>query len=267
MRWLSLSFYILLVDSVGYCNFAASIMCKFTHYLLSLPIIAAVLLLAGCSSTRHVPNGSYLLDKVDIEIEGDDEVTVSELDNYLKQVPNHKVLGFWKLQLGTYNLSGKDSTKWYNRWVRRMGQPPAIYSQAQTDASIRQLRQALVNRGYLEAQVEADTLLFPDKKKIEVTYKVTTGEPRRISSIAYEIPDIIIERIVLEDSALFTLQPGNRFDRDMLDTERALITQRLRNHGYYSFTKEYITFYADTSEYSKEVDLTLTVRPPLVMKS
>ena len=52
-------------------------MCKFTHYLLSLPIIAAVLLLAGCSSTRHVPNGSYLLDKVDIEIEGDDEVTVS----------------------------------------------------------------------------------------------------------------------------------------------------------------------------------------------
>lgn len=140
-------------------------MCKFTHYLLSLPIIAAVLLLAGCSSTRHVPNGSYLLDKVDIEIEGDDEVTVSELDNYLKQVPNHKVLGFWKLQLGTYNLSGKDSTKWYNRWVRRMGQPPAIYSQAQTDASIRQLRQALVNRGYLEAQVEADTLLFPDKRK------------------------------------------------------------------------------------------------------
>lgn len=242
-------------------------MCKFTHYLLSLPIIAAVLLLAGCSSTRHVPNGSYLLDKVDIEIEGDHEVTTSELDNYLKQVPNHKVLGFWKLQLGTYNLSGKDSTKWYNRWVRRMGQPPAIYSQAQTDASIRQLRQALVNRGYLEAQVEADTLLFPDKKKIEVTYKVTTGEPRRISSIAYEIPDTIIERIVLEDSALFTLQPGNRFDRDMLDTERALITQRLRNHGYYSFNKEYITFYADTSEYSKEVDLTLTVRPPLVMKS
>lgn len=69
------------------------------------------------------PQGSYLLDKVKIDIEGDKEVTGDELDNYLKQSPNHKVLGFWKLQLGTYNLSGKDSTKWYNRWVRRMGQP------------------------------------------------------------------------------------------------------------------------------------------------
>ena len=226
-----------------------------------------VLLLAGCSSTRHVPQGAYLLDKVKIEIEGDDEVSSRELNNYLKQVPNHKVLGFWKLQLSTYNLSGEDSTKWYNRWVRRMGQPPVIYSQSLTDASVRQLQQALVNRGYLEAEVITDTIVIPEKKKIDVTYKINTGKPRRISSISYEIPDTVIERIILEDSALFTLQPGNRFDRDMLDSERALITQRLRNHGFYSFNKEYITFYADTSEYSKNVDLTLTVRPPRVMQN
>ena len=226
-----------------------------------------VLLLAGCSSTRHVPQGAYLLDKVKIEIEGDDEVSSRELNNYLKQVPNHKVLGFWKLQLSTYNLSGEDSTKWYNRWVRRMGQPPVIYSQSLTDASVRQLQQALVNRGYLEAEVITDTIVLPEKKKIDVTYKINTGKPRRISSISYEIPDTVIERIILEDSALFTLQPGNRFDRDMLDSERALITQRLRNHGFYSFNKEYITFYADTSEYSKNVDLTLTVRPPRVMQN
>ncbi|MBD5314311.1 MAG: BamA/TamA family outer membrane protein [Bacteroides sp.] len=230
-------------------------------------LVMCVLLLAGCSSTRHVPQGAYLLDKVKIEIEGDDEVSSRELNNYLKQVPNHKVLGFWKLQLSTYNLSGEDSTKWYNRWVRRMGQPPVIYSQSLTDASVRQLQQALVNRGYLEAEVITDTIVIPEKKKIDVTYKINTGKPRRISSISYEIPDTVIERIILEDSALFTLQPGNRFDRDMLDSERALITQRLRNHGFYSFNKEYITFYADTSEYSKNVDLTLTVRPPRVMQN
>ena len=183
--------------------------------------------MSGCSSTRHVPKVPTSLDKVKIDIEGDKEVTGDELDNYLKQSPNHKVLGFWKLQLGTYNLSGKDSTKWYNRWVRRMGQPPVIYSQSLTDASARQLRQALVNRGYLEARIDVDTIIQTGKKKIDVTYNVFTGEPRRISSIAHEIPDTLIERIVLEDSALFTLRPGNRFDRDMLDTERTLITQRL----------------------------------------
>lgn len=240
---------------------------KSKHILKDMLLAMCVLLLAGCSSTRHVPQGAYLLDKVKIEIEGDDEVSSRELNNYLKQVPNHKVLGFWKLQLSTYNLSGEDSTKWYNRWVRRMGQPPVIYSQSLTDASVRQLQQALVNRGYLEAEVITDTIVIPEKKKIDVTYKINTGKPRRISSISYEIPDTVIERIILEDSALFTLQPGNRFDRDMLDSERALITQRLRNHGFYSFNKEYITFYADTSEYSKNVDLTLTVRPPRVMQN
>ena len=236
------------------------------HLLRSLLLAMGILLLAGCSSTRHVPEGSYLLDEVDITIEGDEDVSAKELSNYLKQHPNHEVLGFWKLQLGTYNLSGHDSTKWYNRWVRRMGQPPVLYSPSLTDASVRQLRQALVNRGYLEAEIEVDTIADPRKKKMDVVYRITTNAPRIISSVAYEIPDTAIGRIILEDSMLFTLKPGSRFDRDMLDAERARITERLRNRGYYSFNKEYITFYADTSEYSKDVDLTLTVRPPRVMK-
>ncbi len=218
--------------------------------------------MAGCSSTRHVPKGEYMLDGVAIEIEGDKNVTSQELINYLRQTPNHEVLGFWKLQLGTYNLSGDDTTKWYNRWVRRMGQPPVIYQQSLTDASARQLDLALTNRGYLDAKVEVDTVMIPDKKKINVTYRVSTGNPHVISSITYDIPDTAVARIVMSDSLLFTLKPGDNFDRDNLDSERALITQRLRNRGFYAFNKEYITFYADTAENSKLVDLTMTVRPP-----
>lgn len=226
-------------------------------------IIAATLLLAwGCSSTRHVPAGEYMLDNVSIEIEGDKGVTSQDLVNYLRQTPNHEVLGFWKLQLGTYNLSGDDTTKWYNRWVRRMGQPPVIYSQSLTDASARQLDLALTNRGYLNAQIEVDTVMIPEKKKIDVTYKVITGKPHMISSITYDIPDTAVSRIVLGDSLLFTLKPGDNFDRDNLDSERTLITQRLRNHGYYAFNKEYVTFYADTAENSRLVDLTMVIRPP-----
>ncbi len=63
------------------------------------------------------------------------------------------MLGFWKLQLSTYNLSGNDSTKWYNRWMRRMGQAPVIYQQGLTDASARQLQLAMINRVYLDAKV------------------------------------------------------------------------------------------------------------------
>ena len=217
-------------------------------------------MMTGCSATRHVPEGNLLLDNVEIDVEGDKDVSSSELYNYLRQTPNHRVLGFWKLQLGTYNLSGNDTTKWYNRWVRRMGQPPVLYQQTLTDASARQLQLAMINRGYLGAQVEVDTMMRPDKKKIDVNYRIVTGEPHRISAINYEIPDTSVAQVIMSDSARFTVRKGDKFDRDNLDAERTLITRRLRDHGYYAFNKDYITYYADTAEMSHDVILTMTVK-------
>ena len=82
----------------------------------------AALLLGGCSSTRHVPDGSFLLDKVSITVEDSSRVATKKLYNYLRQQPNHKVLGLARMQLGVYNLSGRDSTTRFNRWLRKIGE-------------------------------------------------------------------------------------------------------------------------------------------------
>ncbi len=72
--------------------------------------MAALLLLYACSSTKHVPDGEMLLDKVSFAIVNDSssDEHISELDliNYLRQQPNHKVLGFAKLQLALYSQTG-----------------------------------------------------------------------------------------------------------------------------------------------------------------
>ncbi|MDE6654818.1 MAG: hypothetical protein K2K37_10585, partial [Muribaculaceae bacterium] len=65
----------------------------------------AAALIAGCSSTKRVPDGQLLLDNVRIRVDND-TVQVAELYNFLRQTPNHKVLGFAKLQLATYNMAG-----------------------------------------------------------------------------------------------------------------------------------------------------------------
>ena len=235
---------------------------EWLHNLALWTVAAASLLTGGCSAVRHVPDGSLLLDEVKIDVEGDKDVSSTELYNYLRQTPNHRVLGFWKLQLGTYNLSGNDTTTWYNRWVRRMGQPPVIYQQGLTDASARQLQLAMINRGYLGARVEVDTVMQPEKKRIDVNYHVVTGEPHRITSVTYDIPDSSVAEAIMSDASRFTVKPGDKFDRDNLDAERTLITRRLRDRGYYAFNKDYITYYADTAEMSHDVALTMTVRPP-----
>lgn len=233
-----------------------------TQYINILLLIAASLLW-GCSSTRHVPDGQLLLDKATITInENESEIGSAQLVNYLRQTPNHKVLGFAKLQLATYNLSGRDTTKWYNKWVRKLGQPPVIYDSILTGQSARQLRQALINQGYNDVQVTVDTVARRNKKKMDVHYNIATGKPHFISSITYEFEDSVVGGKVMEDSALFTITEGTIFNRNNLETERTLITERLRRNGYYAFTKEYITFIADTAAGSKNVDLTMRIHKP-----
>lgn len=231
-------------------------------FFRALITFLAATALWSCSSTRHVPDGAHLVNSVNIEIDNPEVASSDELYNYLRQTANHKVLWCMKLQLATYNLSGSDTTKWYNNWLRRLGQPPSIYNQKLTDASVRQLQQAMINKGYLDANVTVDTTRRDAKKKIDVKYSVTTGKPHVIKSIAYDIADTTIAKYIFADTALSTIKPGDLLDRTNLETERLLMTERLRNKGYYSFNKAYISFIADTLPDSKDVDLTLSLRLP-----
>lgn len=190
----------------------------------------ALALMCACSSTKHVPDGSMLLESVHISVDGD-SIHTTELYNFLRQQPNHKTLGFAKMQLATYSLSGKDSTKWYNKWLRSIGQPPVIYDQKLTDASGKQLRQALVNRGYMDASVKIDTTARYADKKISVEYIISPGLPHRIASFNTLIDNALIDSLISASSDIKPLQQGDLFDRNRLDNLRTDIATMLRSNG------------------------------------
>ena len=219
--------------------------------------------LTACSSTKHVPQGQLLLDKVNINIaDPQRDVESAQLVNYLRQTANHRVLGGLKLQLAFYNMSGRDSSNWFNRWIQRVGTPPVIYDSTLTVASAEQLHTALSNRGYINNEVTYRVNADSAKRKARVEYDITLNEPYRIRSISYEIPDGELEEIILADSAHFGVRKGDLLDYTRLDEWRQGITENLRNHGYYAFNKEYINFIADTAANSRDVDLTLVSREP-----
>ena len=220
-------------------------------------------LLASCSSTKHVPQDKLLLDKVNINIaDPRNAVETSQLANYLRQLPNHRVLGGLKLQLAFYNMSGKDDSKWYNRWIQRVGTPPVIYDDALTVTSAEQLHRALSNWGFMNNTVSYRVNADSVKRKARVDYDITLGEPYYINSIGYDIADDEMSDIVLADSSRFNMRRGDLLNYNRLDEWRQTITDNLRNHGYYAFNKEYITFTADTAAGSHAVDLTLNMRDP-----
>ena len=227
-----------------------------------------LLFFTGCSSTRHVPDDNYLLDKVNIALnDSTKKINVSELTSYIRQLPNHKMLWSVKLRLGIYNMSGNDSTKWWNKWIRKLGEPPVIYDSTLMAASVEQLEKAMVNKGYLYAQAEADTIKNDKKKKIRVNYKVKPGIQYMVNSVDYDFPDSTFRNLVMADSAHFIVRPGIPLDRSLLESQRERIASLLKNDGFYGFSKEFVTFNADTTAGSNLTDLTLKINPPFPQQS
>lgn len=225
-------------------------------------MLIVTLLFGACSSSRHVAAGNYLLDAVNISInDSTDSFNEQEMSAYLRQLPNHKMLWSIKFRLGVYNMSGADTTRWWNRWIRKLGEPPVIYDSTLTKTGREQLLKAMVNKGFLDAEVLTDTIRDDNKRKLKVLYTLIPGEPHLINNINYVFEDTVLRKLVMRDSSRFSVKKGDLLDRSLLEKQREQITQILRNNGYFEFAKEYITFNADTTEGSRLVDLTMTVNP------
>lgn len=239
-----------------YRNFAKMFALKLKHILLGATALVAAV---SCSTTKHVADGEMLLNRSRIEInDSTGELQAADLANFLRQKPNSRTLGVLPMRLHTYSLSGHDSTRWYNRWLQRMGEPPVIYSQAMTDASSRQLRQALINRGYMHPSIEVDTT-HVSTKKINVEYRIKPGRPLLLGEIELEYKDSTAGNYVKESMNKTLLKTGENLDLTLLDAERTRIVTFLRNNGYYEFAKDRIAFVADTVANSNKTNLTMRI--------
>ncbi len=217
-------------------------------------LLLFALVMAACSTTKYVPEGSYLLDEVSIRTDNK-EVKPANLSLYLRQTPNAKWFSLLKTQLYIYNLSGRDSTKWINRTLRRWGDAPVIYSADETTRTAEEITKAVQNMGYMGARVT--TQVKTDDKKLKLTYDITSGQPYLVNSIEYDIPDETIREYMRNDAENTLLSEGMRFDINVLDAERQRISTHLMRNGYYKFNKEYITYTADTVRNARKIDLTM----------
>ncbi|MBR1547422.1 MAG: BamA/TamA family outer membrane protein [Prevotella sp.] len=218
-----------------------------------------LLLLASCSETKYVADGDYLLDRIDIRSDAKaKKIVPSELRTYVRQKGNSRWFSAVKLPLRTYSLSGRDTTKWINRTLRSMGEPPVIYDSLLMVQSVRNLQQQMQNLGYLHATVGVTNT--QKGKKISTLYELHPGEPYFIRLLRYDIRDTAIAQLIRDsDPNNRGLRSGMMFNVENLDAERKRITEYLTNRGYYRFNKDFITYMADSVPGSNAIDLTLVI--------
>ena len=210
----------------------------------------------SCVTTRYLEEDQYLLNKNKIIDTGSD-IPREEFQNYIKQKPNERVLG-WKFWLNLYSISGENKNNGLNRWLKNIGEPPVAYNEDLRANTAQQLELFLFNKGYFNARVN-DTTTFK-RRKAEVIYEIEPGNPYYIRNIDYFFEDAALSPHIMNDSIPPALKVGDRYDVEKFQAENQRIEELLKNKGYYKFTRDFVYYDVDSALGSQQVDITLGIK-------
>ena len=225
-------------------------------------ICVILVLLAACSPVKYVAEDELLLDNVKIAVVGDyPDIDTKQLKSYVRQNANSRWFGAFKIPLGAYSLSGRDSSRWINRMLKNMGEAPVIYDSVKTQLTCRDLCMALQNEGYLNAAVQSE-MFNVKNKKTGVRYLLYPGKPFFVDKVHYDINDSQIAGLLESRGGVHgMIKEGMKFNVNTLNDERKRITNILVNNGYYKFHKDFMHYTVDTLQGSDKVGVTLNLMP------
>ncbi|MEQ9262606.1 MAG: BamA/TamA family outer membrane protein [Owenweeksia sp.] len=213
-----------------------------------------ILGLGSCNYTKHVPEGSYILWDNTI-YENNNGKAPSEAATILKQRPTGHLLGI-NMDLAIYNWgNGTDSSFW-----SRVGEAPVIFDSSKARASARQLQAYYFNKGYFNATSEfkIDTNDH-GRRWAYVDYFVYTGQQFYVNKLITQFPNDEMKELAEFFKKDTYLTEGMPYDDDLLNKERERLAQIFRNHGYYKFSRNFISFTADTFQAGDSVKVNLLV--------
>ena len=220
-------------------------------------LTALIAALHSCSAYKFIPSGEYLLDRVKVQTDNP-SVDTEEFQTYIRQTPNSRWFSMFKIPMRMYCLSGSDSTRAINRFWRRMGESPRIYSRTSAQKTRTEICKAVRNKGYMRARVELDEKI--DGVKVKLIYKIRTGRPYTVNKITYDIYDTDIEDIIRSVSQESRLREGMRLDIELLEQERVRLSRAIQDSGYFRFNKDFLVYTADTVKNNYMVDICLRLR-------
>lgn len=218
--------------------------------LYYLPVFL-ILIGTSCSSTSRLAEGDYLLYKSKIDLDSK-VISEKDLEPYKKQTPNKSIFGL-KFHLFIYNLASPEKEGGFSGWLRKIGEEPVIWNPVLTERTTEQFSKYLEAKGFYESKV-SDSIKI-EKGKVYIKHYVELNTPHTIRAIKYEFEDQGLKNFIIRDTANCLIKVGNRFDKEVLQSERERIELLLKNQGFFTFAKEYIFYEANELPDKKQVIL------------
>jgi len=219
--------------------------CKALFSLLML----YVLVFLSCDTTKYLPKDKYLLRRNTVVIHSDKVIVhKAEMKDNLQQIesqkPNSNFLGI-PFKLLVYNARYKKYQDTANAHLKTKAvQKPEILDSSLITKTTVDMKSYLYNQGYFYSVVK-DTIVTK-KKKAYVTYKIEAGSNYLINKVNYGADDSAVAKIVLDNTDASNLKKNKEFSMNLLEEERSRVALLLRDHGYYRFSQENVTYELDT---------------------
>ena len=219
--------------------------------------LLTLFLLSACNTFKYVPQDQYLLHSVKLVQKG---ILASDVNYniYLHQVPNERFLGFLDLNLSIYDMSGKDTSKWINRTLRKLGEEPVIYDPAKNERSRVTLENLLINQGYFNAIVQEDVQF--KKRRAYVTITMNGNSPYTINKFEFNSTGDSLNNWIEKALQSTDIHPGMLLSSEKLNLERDRLVKYLQEKGYYAIQKENLYYRVDSMLGNSTANVTLMLQ-------
>jgi outer membrane protein assembly factor BamA len=177
-------------------------------------VILLPFLFNACNPTKKLRSDEHLLIKNHI-IDKDTKLQKTDIESYIKQKPNRKILLFVRFHLWLYNQaneekirrkrilhdqkidrkntkriakgkSRKRSRQLFGEWLLDIGEPPVIYDSLLADKSAKQIKSFLNNKGYFISSVR-DSVYKKERKAVIKSFLRDSAYYRKKASVYYII--------------------------------------------------------------------------------
>lgn len=217
-------------------------------------LLISLIVLAGCSTTRSVPDNDHLYRghkiKWKTEKPRDNRLLEAGLDDKIRPRPNKRFLGM-PFRLWFYNLGKKPKGKGLNYLLRvKWGEPPVLLSAAKPAYTSEIMQSYLQDNGFFQAAV-AYEIKYPSRKKAVIEYSIDQGGRYIITSVNYELDSSQLGKAIKATMSSTLLKQGALYSLQNIKAERERISTAIRDRGYYYFLADHLLVEVDTTHHGK----------------
>lgn len=244
--------------------------------------ILTVIMLAACSTTKHLPEGETLylgLKKVNIVNEDKSpaaENALEEVNGAISIAPNNAIFvnpnvrfpipfGLW-----IYNRFERYENG-FGHWIfKKLAAKPVLISTVNPDTRVKVATNLLRDYGYFNGKVTYQVDSTRNPRAVKLSYDINMGKPYFIDTLEYRGFSAYADSLIRANLSGRLVNKGDHFNVVTLNSERDRIIDLLRNYGYYYARSEFLAFYADTLKRSGYVNIRMQPKknlPPEALRT